>query len=81
MPAENLRALAALAGNAVVAAASIETWDDIKHRLARLLGRGDPHGIRVAELRLDETREQLTTAEGVDLERVHAFWRTAGLRG
>jgi hypothetical protein len=70
-------ALVALAGNTVVAAATTDAWEAVRHKLARLLGRGDPEKEQLAERRLEETRQQL---EGVsarelgearaDLERV-----------
>ena len=72
MLAETLMALAALAGNTVVAAATTDAWEAARRGFARLLGRGDPAGTKVAERRLAETREQLTAAQGVDLERVRA---------
>ena len=68
MLAETLTALAALAGNTVVAAASTDAWEAARQRFARLLGRGDPDRTKMAEQRLAETREQLTGAEGPDLE-------------
>src|SRR5450755_1892656 len=72
MLAETLAALAALAGNTVVAAATTDAWEAARRGLARLLGRGDPDRTQVAERRLAETREQLTAAEGTDLEQVRA---------
>jgi hypothetical protein len=72
MPAENLMALAALAGNAVMAAASTDMWEEPKLGFARLLGRGDPDRIREAEQRLAKTREQLAAAEGADKEQTYA---------
>ena len=42
MLAETLMALAALAGNTVVAAATTDAWEAARRRFARLLGRGDP---------------------------------------
>ena len=68
--AETLVALAALAGNTVVAAATTDAWEAARKGFARLLGRGDPDRTKVAERRLAETREQLTAAEGADLEQV-----------
>ena len=40
--ADSLMALASLAGNTVVAAAATDAWENARHGLARLLGRGDP---------------------------------------
>jgi len=69
---EALMALAALAGNTVVAAASTDAWEAARHKFARLLGRGDPDKTKVADRRLEETHDQLTSAPGADLERVRA---------
>ncbi len=72
MLAETLMALAALAGNTVVAAATTDAWEAARRGFARLLGRGDPDRTQMAEQRLAETREQLTGAEGKDLEQARA---------
>ena len=72
MLAETLMALAALAGNTVVAAATTDAWEAARRGFARLLGRGDPDRTKVAERRLTETHEQLTGVEGQDLEQAHA---------
>ena len=65
-------ALASLAGNTVVAAATTDVWEAARRKFARLLGRGDPQQEHLAEQRLEETRQQLTRAEGADLERARA---------
>jgi hypothetical protein len=72
MLAEALTALASLAGNTVVATATTDAWEAARRRFARLLGRGDPNREQLAEQRLEETREQLTTAEGAALEQARA---------
>jgi hypothetical protein len=72
MLADALMALAALAGNTVVAAATTDAWEAARRGFARLLGRGDPGWTKMAERRLAETREQLTGAEGKDLEQARA---------
>ena len=72
MLAETLMALAALAGNTVVAAATTDAWEAARRGFARLLGRDDPDRTKMAERRLAETREQLTDAEGHDLEQARA---------
>jgi hypothetical protein len=69
---EALVALAALAGNTVVAAATTDAWEACRRGVARLLGRGDAKKAELVEQRLAETRKQLTTAAGADLERVRA---------
>jgi len=68
MLADTLLALAALAGNTVVAAATTDAWEAARRGFARLLGRGDPDRTKMAEQRLAETRQQLTSAQGKDLE-------------
>jgi hypothetical protein len=72
MLAETLMALAALAGNTVVAAATTDAWEAARRGFARLLGRGDPDRTQMAEQRLAETREQLTGSVGMDLEPARA---------
>ena len=69
---EALIALAALAGNTVVAAASTDAWEAAKRRLARLLGRGDPRREQLAEDRLEETRQQLARVSGQEREKAQA---------
>jgi hypothetical protein len=44
MLAEALLALASLAGNTVVVAATTDTWEAARHGFARLLGRSDRSG-------------------------------------
>ena len=70
--AEALMALATLAGNTVVTAAVTDAWEAARKGFARLLGRGDPEKTKLAERRLEETREQLTEATGADLEQARA---------
>lgn len=69
---EALAGLAALAGNTVVTAATTDAWEAARRKFARLLGRGDPDKAKAAERRLADTRDQLTSASGADLERVRA---------
>jgi hypothetical protein len=69
---EALIALAALAGNTVVTAATTDAWEAARRKFARLLGRGDPDKTKAAERRLEDTHDQLTNAAGADLERVQA---------
>ena len=73
MLTETLMALASLAGNTVVAAAATDAWEAARHKFARLLGRGNPKQERLAEQRLEETRQQLTGAEGADLEQTRSL--------
>lgn len=72
MLAEGLLALAQFAGQTVAAAAITDVWESARHKFARLLGRGDRKKTEVAERWLEETREQLTAASGVELEPVRA---------
>lgn len=69
---EALLALAALAGNTIVAAASTDAWEAAKRKLARLLGRGDPGREQLAEGRLEETRQQLAGMGEQDREKAQA---------
>ena len=69
---EALLALAALAGNTVVAAATTDAWEAARHKFARLLGRGDAKKEQQAERRLQETHQQLEGARGPELERAQA---------
>ena len=64
MVAENMMALASLAGQTVVKAATTDAWGAVKNGIARLLGRGDPEQERLQERRLDDTRAQLIGPEG-----------------
>jgi hypothetical protein len=57
-------ALAALAGNTIVAAAVTDTFDGVRVKLARIFGRGESDG-RI-QRRLDETRQQLAAASAGD---------------
>ena len=72
MLAENLMALAQLAGLTVVAAADTDSWEAARRGFARELGRGDARKTDVAEHWLAETHEQLTAVEGADLEQARA---------
>jgi len=79
MPLE-LVALAALAGRTVVAAAATDVWEEAKRGFARLLGRGDQNRAKIAERRLDETREQLEGVPAPELDQARAqlaaAWQT-----
>lgn len=72
MLAESLMALASLAGNTVIAAATTDAWEAARHKFARLLGRGDPKQEQLAERRLEETHQQLTRPGGADMEQARA---------
>jgi hypothetical protein len=66
---EALIALAALAGNTVVTAATTDAWEAARRKLAPLLGRGDAKQEQLAERRLEETRQQLADVKGEELEK------------
>lgn len=70
MPGEVLIALAQWAGQTVAAAAVTDVWESARHKVARLLGRGNPRKTEVAERWLDETHQQLAAAQRTDLESV-----------
>jgi hypothetical protein len=72
MPGEVLIALAQWAAQTVAAAAVTDVWEAARHKVARLLGRGDPKKTEVAERWLAETRQQLAAAQGADLEPARA---------
>lgn len=65
-------AVAALAGSAVVTAATTDGWEAVKQRFARLLGRGDADREQLAAGRLEETRKLLAGAADADLEPARA---------
>jgi CTP:molybdopterin cytidylyltransferase MocA len=59
-------ALAALAGSTVVTVAVTDAFETVRHRVARVFGRGKPDAA--IERRLDATRQQLATAEPGEAE-------------
>jgi hypothetical protein len=69
---EALIALAALAGNTVVTAATTDAWEAARRKFARLLGRGDAKKEQLADKRLEETRRQLAGVSGQELEKARA---------
>jgi hypothetical protein len=69
---EALIALAALAGNTVVTAATTDAWEAARRKFARLLGRGDPKKEQLADKRLEETRQQLEGVSGEELRKAQA---------
>ena len=72
MLVEDLMALAVLAGQTVVTAAVTDAWETARHGFVRVLGRGDPKRIQLAEQRLKKTHEQLMGTAGSDLEQARA---------
>ena len=69
MPGDVLTALAQFAGQTVAGATITDAWEAIRHRFARLLGRGNTRKTEVAEQWLEQTHDQLATASGAELER------------
>ncbi len=71
-------ALAAMAAAALMQAMVTDGWEGVRHKVARLFGRGQPDVA--IERRLDATRDQLTAAAPGDLETVQAAlaaqWQT-----
>ncbi len=63
-------ALAAMAAAALVQTMVTDGWEGVRHKVARLFGRGQPDAV--IERRLDATRDQLTAATPGDLEQVRA---------
>ena len=63
-------ALAAMAAAALVQAVVTDGWEGVRHKVARLFGRGQPD--EAIERRLNATRGQLTAATPGDLEQVRA---------
>ena len=63
-------ALAAMAAAALVQAMVTDGWEGVRHKVARLFGRGQPDVA--IERRLDATRDQLTAATAGDLDKVQA---------
>ena len=62
--------LAVMAATALVQAMVTDGWEGVRHRVARLFGRGQPDVA--IERRLDATRDQLTVAAPGDLEKAKA---------
>ena len=67
-----------MAGAALVQAIVTDGWEGVRHRVARLFGRGKPDPA--IERRLDATREQLAATSPAELERAQATlaaqWQT-----
>jgi hypothetical protein len=70
--------LAVMAANALVQAMVTDGWEGVRHRVARLFGRGEPDPA--TGRRLDAARDQLLAAQEGELARVQADlagqWRT-----
>jgi hypothetical protein len=70
-------ALAILAAQTIVAAASTDAWDALKRGVARLVGRGNAHRERQAEKQLDQAHGQLQADPGQEQTRsaLEAAWQ------
>ena len=66
----DIDALAALAGNTIVAAVVTDAFDGIRAKVVRIFGRDKPD-LRI-QRRLEETRQQLAAAGPEDLESAQA---------
>ena len=64
MLAHSQLTLATLAGEVVLDALATDEWETAQREFARLLGRGDANDTRLAEERLQATREQLIATAG-----------------
>ena len=71
--------MSAAAARMIVAATSNDPRGEATYRVARLLGCDDPDRLLLAELLLDQTRDQLNATAGQDRERaraaLEAVWR------
>jgi hypothetical protein len=64
----DIGALAALAGNSLVAAVVTDAWGGVRHKIASWFGRGKPDPKTLE--RLDRTHAELAVAAPGDLERM-----------
>ena len=73
-----LASLAQAASTALVTAAVTDSWEDLRHKIAHLFGRGQPDAQ--IERRLDATRDQLIAAAPIEVQPVQAAltaqWQT-----
>ena len=80
MLSEALVELASTGGTALVTAMVTDSWEGIKARFARLIGRGYTAEIETTEARLDQSRAALEGLTGPDLDRARVeqeiVWRT-----
>ena len=72
---EGRTALAVLAGDTFVAAATTDVWEVVDRQVAPLLGGGDRKKEQLAKRRLKETRQQLERISGRELEKARADLR------
>jgi hypothetical protein len=67
--ADDLVALASLAGNTVVAAAATDAWETVRKGIVRLFGRGGERRAQLAESWLDTAQAQLAAISEAEVER------------
>jgi hypothetical protein len=72
----DLDVLAALAGSTLVTVAVTDTFETVRHKVARLFGHGKP--AAAIERRLDETRLRQTPAKR---KRSGPAWQVSGTSG
>ncbi|MEV8634693.1 hypothetical protein AB0395_23855 [Streptosporangium sp. NPDC051023] len=77
---EALTALAGAAGTGLVTAMTTDAWTEVKTRFGKLLGRGDSEQEARQEIRLERSRQEVTSATADQVEQVRAAqeaaWRT-----
>jgi hypothetical protein len=77
---EALTAIASTGGTALVTAMVTDSWDGIKARFARLIGRGHTAEVEAVEARLEQSRAALQGLTGQVFERARVeqeiVWRT-----
>ncbi|RLK54133.1 hypothetical protein [Actinokineospora cianjurensis] len=73
---EELAALAAAGGTALVEAAATDAWETTKQRIAAVLGGGDSRKVELAETRMESTRAELASLTGADLDQARAAHAT-----
>ena len=80
MLGEALAMLASTGGTALVTAMVTDSWEGVRARFARVIGRGRQVEIEAAEVRLEQSRAALKGLTGSALERAQAeqviVWRT-----
>lgn len=80
MLGEALATLASTGGTALVTAMVTDSWEGVRARFARVIGRGRQVEIEAAEVRLEQSRAALKGLTGSALERAQAeqeiVWRT-----
>jgi hypothetical protein len=77
MLTEALTALASTGGTALVTAMVTDSWEGVKARFARLFGQGDAGQAEMAAGRLEQSRAELASLSGGDLERARSQQETA----